>query len=235
MTQTPGEFAQSVIDTVHDIWRRNKSEYPCGYAVFYGPIRVRPELMLIGLNPGGDHTSFSGQKESIVAADEPMEYIKYRTCKKYPLAGKTVALFEAIGFSDTLQHSLKTNVNFFRSKKWTHLSQTHSSMCLELVRDMIKTFRPKAILCESIRVFDQIRQVLVVGNRSPMVRNEKRNQCGRRIYTSVRTVMAGESAILIGITHLTGSRPSSADLEVIKQLLAEDLGGTRAGDDSLPA
>ncbi len=227
MLKTVEKFADSVIDTVHAIWLRDREEYRAGYAVFYSPTRLRPELMVIGLNPGGDRTCFSGNKEPLVSADSPMEYITYRDDRSYPLAGKTAALFESIGLLNILAASLKTNVNFFRSKKWTDLPQQHSAECLRLVLEMIEFFRPKAILCESIRVFDLLYPRVVGADQSSTVRTE-RSQSGRRIYTSVACGTSGESAILIGITHLTGSRPSSADLDKIKQLLVDDLGRTIA-------
>ena len=227
MLKTVEDFAQSVIDTVHAIWLRDKEQYPAGYGVFYSPTRLRPELMVIGLNPGGDPTCFSGEKESVASPESPMEYITYRNDRSYPLAGKTVALFESIGLLDILAASLKTNMSFFRSKRWAHLPQQHSAECLRLVLEMIKTFRPKAILCESIRVFDLLYSRAVGADHSSMIRTE-RGQSGRRIYTSVTSEESGESTILIGITHLTGSRPSSADLDKIKRLLADDLGRTIA-------
>ena len=227
MLKTDEDFAQSVIDTVHAIWLRDKEQYPAGYQVFYGPTRLRPELMVIGLNPGGGPTCFSDEKESMASPDSPMEYITSRNDRSYPLAGKTVTLFESIGLLDMLAASLKTNMSFFRSKRWAHLPQQHSAECLRLVLEMIKTFRPKAILCESIRVFDLVYPRAVGTDHSSMIHIEK-GQSDRRIYTSVTSEVSGESTILIGITHLTGSRPSSADLDRIKQLLADDLGRTFA-------
>ncbi len=227
MHKTDEDFAQSVIDMVHAIWLRDKEHYPAGYQVFYGPIRFGPELMVIGLNPGGASKCFSGEKESVASPDSSMEYIKYRNDRSYPLAGKTVALFESIGLLDILEGSLKTNMSFFRSKRFAYLPQKHSAECLRMVLEMIKTFRPKAILCESIRVFDLLCPRTVGVDHSSMIRTE-RGLSGRRIYTSVTSEACGEPCILIGITHLTGSRPSSANLDRIKQLLTYDLGRTFA-------
>jgi hypothetical protein len=155
-----------------------------------------------------------------------MEYITYRNDRSYPLAGKTVTLFEAIGFLDMLGCSLKTNLNFFRSKKFADLPQSHTHECLQLVLEMIAFFRPHVILCESMYVFDTLCAQLAGENCSAMSRLEK-DQRGR-IYTSIAIALTGDSAVLIGIKHLTGSRPSSAEIEKIQRSLADDLGRTIA-------
>ena len=213
------DFAGSVIDIVHSIWKKESEEYPAGYAVFYSPVRINPELMIIGLNPGGDHLCFSKNKETLISDGTPMEYVRDK--ESYPLARKTTALFESIGLMDLLANSLKTNLNFFRSRNWTSLSQKHSNECLQLVLKMIKFFKPKAILCESIRVFDLLcPRVVEAGHGAPIC---AKNKNGRRTYISVRNDKSTEPNLLIGITHLTGSRPSSAELDTIKKLLFNDL------------
>ncbi len=227
MAMTAEEFAQSAIDRVHALWLGSRDKYPAGYAVFYGPARLRPDLMVIGLNPGGDATCFSGNKESIVSVASPMEYITYKNDRSYPLAGKTVSLFEAIGLLNTLRCSLKTNLNFFRSKKFSDLPQSHASECLQLVLEMITFFRPQVILCESMRVFDILHAKLAMENSSAISRLE-RDHRGWRIYTSVATAPSDDSAVLIGIKHLTGSRPSSTDIAKIQRSLADELGRTIA-------
>lgn len=228
MATTAEEFAQSVIDRVHTLWLRSRNKYPNGYGVFYGPAHLKPDLMVIGLNPGDDATCFSGKKESIVSVQSPMEYIIYRDDSSYRLAGKTAALFEAIGFLDTLRSSLKTNLNFFRSKKFADLPQSHASECLQLVMEMITFFKPQVILCESMRVFDILQAKLTAENSSLTPHIDERDKRSRRIYSSVSIVPSDDCAVLIGIKHLTGSRPSSVDVKKIQRLLADDLRRTIA-------
>ncbi len=90
-------LAESIIDCVHTLWESHAKEYPAGYAVFYGPVRYMPDLMLIGLNPGGGESCFHGNREVLCAIDNPMEYLTYRNDSTYPIAGKTVAIFGSSG------------------------------------------------------------------------------------------------------------------------------------------
>ena len=216
------DFAQEVIDRIHGIWLQHQNEYIAGYAVFYGPVRFRPELMLIGLNPAGDESCFSGKKEVLVAPEEPMEYLTYRNDSTYPLAGQTVNIFESIGLIDLLRNSVKTNINFFRSKKWDKLPKQHASECLQLVLTMIDKLRPRAILCESIGAFDILYPHLTKNYPHSRL-NIRKNDRDRRIYISALREDWVSPQILIGITHLTGSRPSVSDIKQIKQIIRTDF------------
>lgn len=215
------ETAQSFIDSVHGMWLKNRKIYETGYAVFYSAPRSRPDLMLIGLNPGGGIESFSATKEELMSPDEEMEYIRYRAVPSYPLAGKTVSLFESIGMLDVLGNSIKTNLNFFRSKKWVTLPQQHAGECQRLVLEMIAVFEPKAVLCEAIGVFDRLHRLM--RDRFPSRACAEVGQRNRRLYASVTNDSSSRPVLLAGITHLTGSRPTAADVERIKILVRNDL------------
>ena len=212
--------AEAIIDNVHSIWELNKKTYPAGYAVFYSVPRSTPDLMLVGLNPGGGPECFHGEKEWLMPPEQPMEYVECQHDRSYPLAGKTVALFRSIGMLPALTTSLKTNLNFFRSRNWGSLPQQHAETCLTLVLRMIEVFGPKVVLCESILVFDRLYGRMKEKYPLPVHKLGKR---GRRIYTSVWGESSRRPVLLAAITHLTGSRPTSNDLDRIKQSLRDDL------------
>lgn len=220
-------FAQKIIDQVHELWFASRKRYPAGYAVFYGPVRYKPSLMLIGLNPGGGEGCFSGKKEELIPINEPMEYIKYRNDSSYRIAGKTVRIFESIGLLNILETSVKTNLNFFRSKEWDQLDQKDSEKCFQILSQIIDETLPDAILCESIYVFDLVKKHL--SDHCYFISRHKRvNVRNKRIYVSERCGEKSNPKILIGITHLTGSRPSSIEIDQIKELLRDDLSLTTA-------
>lgn len=221
------EFAESVIDRVHALWESHSKEYPAGYAVFYGPVRYMPDLLLIGLNPGGDERCFHGKKEVLCSVDKHMEYLEYRNCSTYRIAGKTVNLFESANLLNILETSVKINLNFFRSIKWTDLSMQHTRTCLDLVLELVETLKPKVIFCESLFVFDVLQKELENSSKYTHL-SKQNNSRNRRIYVSItQGDFAGPSTI-IGITHLTGSRPSKADIQLIGQTLEKDLCRTNA-------
>jgi len=117
---------------------------------------------------------------------------------------------------------VKTNINFFRSKRWPELSQQHASECLQLVLLMIDKLEPRAILCESIGAFDILYPHLIKNyphSRLNIIKNDR----NRRIYISALREDWISPQILIGITHLTGSRPSASDKKQIKQIIKSDF------------
>jgi len=215
------KVAEVIIDEVHSLWEKHKATYPAGYAVFYSPPRLRPDLMLIGLNPGGDEHDFHRTKERLMSPAESMEYVECQATQPYALATKTVSLFQSIGMLEVLKRSLKTNLNFFRSKKWGTLPKQHSAICQDIALRVVKKFEPKVVLCESMFVFDRVHKRMAA--QFPMQGNCETGRRGRRIFASVTSQTSSRPTLLVGMTHLTGSRPSINDLERIKQLLGADL------------
>jgi|GEM_PF-6923991 len=150
-----------------------------------------------------------------------MEYIEYQNDSSYPLAGKTVSLFKSIGMLSALSSSLKTNINFFRSRRWDRLPRGHAKLCLSLVLQMIEVFQPKILLWESILVFDCLFSRMKA-EYSSIVHKELGNR-NRQIYTSVWAQPSHRPVLIVAYTHLTGSRPNLSKLEHIKQALHRDL------------
>lgn len=217
------KFAELVINRVHALWEAHSEDYPSGYAVFYGPVHYMPDLMLIGLNPGGDERCFHGKKEILCSSDEQMEYLKYRDDPTYRIAGKTVTIFESVGLLKLLETSVKINLNFFRSKKWADLSMQHLKECLDLTLEIIDTLKPKVILCESLFVFDVLQKELNNNSIRFTPLSLRKNNRNRRIYVSTVQGDFASPLIMIGITHLTGSRPSKSDIQLIGQTLKKDI------------
>lgn len=220
--ETIENVAQSLIDWAHDLWVRHQELYKAGYAVLYSPVRLEPDLLLIGLNPGGDGTSFNGMKETLRSIDEPMEYWTYRADKTYPLAGRTVALFGSIDQLDLLKRSVKINMNFFRSTNWSSLPSAHRDECKMHAFRLLDQLHPKVIFCESLMVFDETCAHVRQSGQLSVIRAEV-NRAGKRIYAAMKCQRAYNSVIIIGIKHLTGSWPSNADMNQMTDCLARDL------------
>jgi len=218
------DTAQSIIDTVHALWEKKRNIYKDGYAVFYSAPHLRPDLMLIGMNPGGDVGSFSHRKEEVMSPADEMSYLRYRIDPTYPLAGKTSSLFESIGMLDVLRASLKTNLNFFRSGDRASLPQegADEQECERIVVKMIQDFQPRIVLCEALEVFDRLHSLM--RERFPSSPQNKVDGERMRLYVSVASNTRGRPQLLAGYPHLTGkNRLSDADLERIKAPLRDDL------------
>ena len=81
----------------------------CG-ACPYSPVSQNPQFMLIGINPGGDESCFDETRDSKIPLEH--EYFK----EDYRLAEIMRDILKQAGLKQELKQSVKTNLNFFRSK-----------------------------------------------------------------------------------------------------------------------
>jgi hypothetical protein len=153
--QELNEWCKTLLGKVRDRWRDVRSKYPDvdvlegGWGVLYSPIRLRPDLMIIGINPGGDRTDFNENE----ALQIPKQH-EYFDCSfdnhgkprnGYKLATKTVNVFSDMNLKDLLKGSVKLNLLFFRSRNWKHwetvkepLRKELESFCADLVIEFIR-------------------------------------------------------------------------------------------------
>ena len=52
------KWAEDLTEEVYNEWKTKYSFWEDGFKVFYSPVRYRPELMIISLNPGGTKRKF---------------------------------------------------------------------------------------------------------------------------------------------------------------------------------
>ena len=215
------EYAVEIINKVESEWKSKAKYYKNGYAVFYGRVNVNSRLMLIGANPGGQQTKRNWKKEALNQLDKDMEYIKYCDSNDYQLAKKTCAVFRKNGHLELLKAAVKTNLIFFRSKDLESLQQKKAAekFCHPIVLQSIKNIRPKILLCEGMGVLDRVKSFFPERDLEP-IREYKRNS---RKYSSYRYIDGDSPKILIGITHLSGSRPSKEDINQITEYLKKDI------------
>ncbi len=215
------KFAQDIVDKVHSLWKKKKEIYSDGYAVFYSAVKKHPDLFLLGVNPGGDKESFSG-KEKLVHENIPMEYFSNRHEHSYPMAKKTATLFDAAGHIDILKKSVKSNLNFFRSRDYDSLPKEDADFCSNIILKLIREVEPKILFCEALGVFDQIYSTLYKGEKLRSLQEYKRKN--NRKYVSFLSDDLKLPKILIGIPHLTGKKqPSAQDFEIMSLMLKQDI------------
>lgn len=216
-------FASTIIHKVHDEWKQHEPLYKHGYAVFYGKVNPNPSLLFIGLNPGGNQVGLDWKADALNKLSEEQDYIRYAQQADYPLAQRTYQLFEEIGQRELLSTSVKTNLVFFRSPNWKVLPKKAMAMslCQPIVKEIIHELRPRVLLCESIAVLDWV--VSFLNKEQPLKRVQMQKRGNRRKYVSLNSDKDHSTAKVIGITHLSGSRPSREDLNEIKRRLSADL------------
>lgn len=166
-----------------------------GFAIFYSPIKENPQLLIIGLNPGGGEKDFDPDK--IAQIPKVHEYIT----ENYNMAVTMRALFTNMGKMELLNASIKTNKYFFRTENEAEKNELpiHAleDYCDLKIIDIINKLEPKIILIEGVTVFDDI-ILLMNGNKdSPMLKENNFRLVQTGIINGIK---------VIGLIHPTGER-----------------------------
>ena len=214
------EWAEDLVEEVREKWESSEEKYDfseSGFRVFYSPVHLNPDLMIIGYNPGNDDKPFTKEDDSHIP--EFHEYL-YHNSK---IARKMKYLFEGIERDDWLECSIKLNLLFFKSEneaQWETMDQDVrnelETFCFKKVNEIIDTIMPRYIITEGLKVFDMLINSVLLGCDTPEV---KIGVGGRKIYAKSRY---GHSQI-IGLVHLTNDRISYPDWNFIKDYLKDDL------------
>lgn len=191
-------------------WKEYEEKLPKGFELFYSPVRMSPDVMIIGFNPGGGTDDVKCYEEPEPLAEHG--YITYglpRPGKKpYRLAEKMYQLFKEMGHEKTLQNSVKLNLIFFRSgdiKEWNNMDKVArkdlDNFCCEKVKNVISTLQPKLILTEGLLTYRRLKDLMPIGKKG-----EKEDVFPIGSRTLVRSIDS-EPIKLTGIRHPTGGRP----------------------------
>lgn len=201
------------------------SPYPAdlkksGYAVFYSPVRKRPPLLILGLNPGGGEKDFDRNANRKIP--DRHEYL----CADYKLARLTRGLFREIGFEGRLAESVKSNLLFFSTKHgiedWKRVPEPLRTelrnLCEDGVREMVDKLRPQSILLEGIGTYERFRDFLF----PKMMNSQSEPVVGPDGWIYVSNKLQGTP--VIGILHLSGARGTTNEtISMIGKALRKDL------------
>lgn len=154
----------SIMESVHLYWEKeikpqldplHDAAGNLMYYVFQTPYRFQPELLIVGINPGGDFKDgvpFLERENNWYTKDKQHSF-SGTLCKVFGY-GKNDKLF------DMLDNAVGTNMTFFNtgnvnSLKNNALSSEMRSRCVEIARNLVDNFiQPKRILCLGVPPFD---------------------------------------------------------------------------------
>jgi len=172
---------------------------------------------------GGDERCFDETRDSKIPLEH--EYFK----EDYPLAEIMRDIFKQAGLEQELKQSIKTNLNFFRSKsekQWSeieaNLKKEIESFCEKRVKEFIDLAKPRVIFCEAFSVLERLLKIL--NQKTSQLRIAYRSsKASDRLYQSFKFKDFYINGI-IGIPHPTGSRPRLSNEEKfrIAELLKKD-------------
>ena len=202
-------FAAQVYVDMNQIWIAKKNAFPTwelGFRILYSPPILKPELVIVGENPGclrgqvfalEEHSGWPGHNEYAVQG--------------WPLASKLRILFSAIGLQKVLERSVGLNANFFRSHssssdqvglRWKDnpptIRRELESICLEKVFGLISAMNPKIVLALGMKAFD----ALTRHNGTIIIRRGRDRLCA---------IGNANATTIIGIIHPTGAQVSNDD------------------------
>ena len=219
---THAEWAQACIAGTAKLWRSLEGQYPfwtAGFSVFYSPVNATSKVVIVGANPGGDATAF----DESVASTLPAVH-DYYVVPDYKMARQMKDLFSRAGREDLLRHSIKLNLNFFRSRNTAEWMTAPPAVrekvefrCRAWVLQLIERIKPKVVLCEGLATFDKLQELFAY----PEPRTTVWTASGGRAY--VRSIKGGNH--LLGLIHPTGARPSAKTWHQVVAALRADLKG----------
>ncbi len=153
--------------------RMVRSDY--GFKILYGPPKIKPDVLFLGLNPGGNENDAqqgksAGERDCWTKANE---YIS----KDYRLATH----IQKIWHRDQLENSVALNRLFFRSPNinaWKTNSLEQSircdaeKFCLDECQKIVKAMEPKSLIIIGLSTLSQkefIKTNIAVGSPSRRV------------------------------------------------------------------
>ena len=188
-----------------------------GYYVMYGPLIMRPPVLFVGYQPGGDDRDF-GIPQRPPAPGLPLE--SYYATDEWKLA----VVMRKLWGRELMAKSTGLNAIFFRSPRIkvyeTEVPRTvrrdAAAFCVPMVEKLVNALHP--------------RLAVVIGFRSlelfGPVKTELQSSAGRALVK--RGTIGDHSAY--ATLHLSGARISLADLESIGNFVTNRL----AESESLP-
>jgi len=212
------EWAEKITMDVYDAW---KSKFPWdpGFKVFYSPVYLKPQIVVVGHNPGGGEQAFTEDKQKFERGNFSLPLVHEYICENYPIAKKMRNFFE--GNLRLLETSVKFNLFFFRSKDIEELGKMDTKLknemkkfCYNKFLEIINFLKPKMIILEGLATYDIINKNVV------QFSSESNFVIGKRRLASM--AMWGD-IFVYGIVHPTGCRIRRDEWNKLREKLNAEI------------
>ena len=144
------QWAEDIQQEVFTEWSTKYSYWSPGFKVFYGPVRLKPKLMILSLQPGGDEKYFLSEdadrfKKGDFSTHEENTYIK--SSNRLAKAVKEIFGEE----KEILRDSVILPVIFWRAKSYAEWKKVPGyremeTFSLEKVTTILEKVKPQKIL-----------------------------------------------------------------------------------------
>ena len=230
MTQQElNNWSNGLYEELHTNWQKWSEQCELikekGYALFYSEVKINPDLMIIGYNPGWNKDL---KIENLARKTPEAKYHDYYPIKDendYAMAKKMRSLFTD-KLDIVLRNSVKFNQLFFNSQnvgEWhrnvdENLRLDIEKYCLDTTFMIIQKLQPKLILTEGFTTF----------YRLMFHHNQKHITISDHYLHHKRILLEGilKNTPIIGLPHPTGARGISNEVwdEIRKKLRKVILG-----------
>jgi len=219
------EHCRGLYLRTRQLWQSMEGRYStweCRFSILYGPPTHRPDLLIVGANPGYDPRDL--YDEEIESWPLANEYV----VKDWPLARRLRSIFRDAGLPQLLERSLGTNLLFFKSASlashsngfgWADNPGAARTVlerhCKNEMNALIPVLAPRAILVLGLTTFERFTAGRGRGRGRAVV-----GPSGRRVAAIGRI----EGTKVVGIIHPTGAQVATMDWSDVSSCLAEELG-----------
>ena len=141
-----------------------------GMQILYSPLIIKPEILLIGINPGpGYFNQTNGCRIAQFEELKELEYLGY----DYVMARETKEAFKQAGLSDILQTSVaKTNIYFLATRNVDDLASLTKQLreknilnpelqAIRWIKELLNIIKPKIIICEGAKALEKLSKFLI--------------------------------------------------------------------------
>ncbi len=211
------EWASELNHRVYDEWKTQFSSWKQGFKVLHGPPLVRPSLMIISLNPGGDEGNFAQDRNKFENGDfSPAKEPPYLT-RTSKFAARIRDLFGE--HVQLLRETVAFPVCFFRSEGWDSIPRPIKNrmkqFCFPIAKEMIQMMPPKRILLIGLNTYNKVESILGGFKNERITVTRQKDKLSKLVRES-----RWETVPVLATAHLTGSRIGHYDWVEMKREFA---------------
>lgn len=213
-------WAERLTEEVYDTWKNEYPDYLPGVKVFYSPVILNPDLMIISYQPGGNETHFENEdKIRFKEGDFSIKNNEFMVAD-YRIARMARDFFNFNGGEDILKKNVIFPLIFFRAasvRVWRGIRPVEKrrqmeQFCFLKVKDIIEKVVPKRILVIGLATtYDALNNLLDISDENILYRRNGQS-IGARMAVSSRSGVQN----IFAIAHLSARISKSDRIELSK-------------------
>ncbi len=162
------KWTENITKEIYSEYKNKYSFWKHGIKVFYSPVRLEPDLMIISYQPGGTEKNYiEEEKDSFEKGEFKMQTFNSYIETDYTMSCKIRSLFDFDNGLYFLNKSVVLPLIFFRAptiNAWRKDLSKQQRMvmeefCFSKVKEIVQKLQPKKILILGIETYDQLKNI----------------------------------------------------------------------------